>query len=505
MRLSAAILPAITSGGVSVPDPALLTLPEKVLQFGTGILLRGLPDYFVDQANRIGQFNGRIIVVKSTSQGNTQAFDEQDGLFTLCVRGIRGGEKFEENIINAAVSRVLTASTDWEKILECARLPSLQVIVSNTTEVGIKLLDEDISGGPPISFPGKLLAFLLERYRAFDGSDNSGFVIIPTELIPDNGKKLAAIIHELALRNGLPAGFIRWLTRCNHFCNSLVDRIVTGMPDSPTRSQIEKVLGYRDDLLTMCEVYRLWAIEGDAAVERVVSFAGAGSGMIIAPNIDRYRELKLRLLNGPHILSCGIALLAGIPTVKEAMEDASMELYIRSLMQNQIGPYIPYPIEKDAISAFISDVLDRFRNPHILHFWKNITLNYTQKLKTRCVPVLLNYYEKNDRAPDLLVLGFAAYFAFMKPVSRNGNDFSGELHGASYLIQDEVADIFYGLWQRAAAEEIIHEVLQNTSFWGTDLSVLRGFEAAVYIQYNNISTNGMKPTLDSVLSNKISH
>ncbi len=33
---------------------ALFALPEKVLQFGTGVLLRGLPDYFIDKANKQG-------------------------------------------------------------------------------------------------------------------------------------------------------------------------------------------------------------------------------------------------------------------------------------------------------------------------------------------------------------------------------------------------------------------------------------------------------------------
>jgi tagaturonate reductase len=37
---------------------ALRNLPERVLQFGTGVLLRALPDYFIDQANKKGIFNG---------------------------------------------------------------------------------------------------------------------------------------------------------------------------------------------------------------------------------------------------------------------------------------------------------------------------------------------------------------------------------------------------------------------------------------------------------------
>ena len=172
-----------------VPEASIFDLPEKVLQFGTGVLLRGLPDYLIDKANRQGVFNGRIVVVKSTDSGDSAAFDEQDGLYTLCVRGIENNELVEENIICSAISRVLSAKSQWETILACAKKPELQIILSNTTEVGIQLVQDDISDTPPTSFPGKLLAFLYARFKAFGGSQESGLVIVPTELIPDNGTK----------------------------------------------------------------------------------------------------------------------------------------------------------------------------------------------------------------------------------------------------------------------------------------------------------------------------
>src|SRR4030095_1653476 len=199
MQLSKQNLKNITSRpGLIVPDERLFSLPERVLQFGTGVLLRGLPDYFIDKANRQGVFNGRIVVVKSTDSGDSSAFDKQDGLYTLCVRGLENGEKIEENIVNSSISRVLSAKDEWSEILQCAHNPNMQIIISNTTEVGIQLVQDDIHRLPPVSFPGKLLAFLLERYKAFDGSRQSGMVIVPTELILDNGKKLESIVLELA-------------------------------------------------------------------------------------------------------------------------------------------------------------------------------------------------------------------------------------------------------------------------------------------------------------------
>src|SRR6201994_3181267 len=109
MNLSRENLKHITAKSITKPAEAIAHLPEKVLQFGTGVLLRGLPDYFIDKANKQGIFNGRIVVVKSTDTGGADAFADQNGLYTHCVQGIEDGKKIEEKILNASISRVLAA------------------------------------------------------------------------------------------------------------------------------------------------------------------------------------------------------------------------------------------------------------------------------------------------------------------------------------------------------------------------------------------------------------
>ncbi|MBX9735167.1 MAG: altronate oxidoreductase, partial [Chitinophagaceae bacterium] len=61
----------MSSNSVQVPLASSIHLPERIIQFGTGVLLRGLPDYFIHQANKNNIFNGRVVVVKSTSVGQT--------------------------------------------------------------------------------------------------------------------------------------------------------------------------------------------------------------------------------------------------------------------------------------------------------------------------------------------------------------------------------------------------------------------------------------------------
>lgn len=502
MILSRYNLKNINAQDVVTPAESVFDLPEKVLQFGTGVLLRGLPDYFIDKANRQGVFNGRVVVVKSTDSDST-AFDKQDGLYTLCVRGVEAGKKIEETIINSSISRVLSAKDEWSEVLQCAHNPNLQVIISNTTEVGIQLVQDDIHRLPPVSFPGKLLAFLLERYKAFAGSRQSGMVIVPTELIPDNGKKLESIVLELAHLNGLDDTFIQWLENCNYFCSSLVDRIVPGKPDNSIRENLEKQYGYTDDLLTMSEVYRLWAIEGGEHIKSVLTFASVDEGVVIAPDINLFRELKLRMLNGTHTLSCGLAYLAGFGTVKQAMDDAAMQTFISRLMLNEIATGIPYNVEHSVSQSFGHKVLDRFANPNIEHHWINITMQYTSKMKMRNVPVILKYAERIKTVPENIALGFAAYLLFLKPVNKKQDKFYGEWQGKEYLIQDDFAAYFFEKWSKLTPAQLADEVLADTSLWGADLSAIPGFAQAVKDNMAAILEAGVIKTIQKQQAQKV--
>jgi len=481
MNLSKSNVKAIKAPGIVKPDEKIFDLPEKVLQFGTGVLLRGLPDYFIDKANRQGVFNGRVVVVKSTDGGDAAAFDRQDGLYTLCIRGIGDGKRIEENVISSAISRVLSAKEQWQEILQCAHNTEMRVIISNTTEVGIRLVEEDIRQQPPASFPGKLLAFLLERYKACKGSEEGGMVIVPTELIVDNGKKLAAIVQQLAQFNKLDAAFISWLSKSCRWCSSLVDRIVPGKPDAATLQQLQEELGYIDELLSISEVYRLWAIEGDERVQAVLSFAAADAGVVIRPDIEIYRELKLRLLNGTHTLSCGLGYLAGFATVKEAMADPGFSAFVSDLMLKEIAPAIPYTIPAGQSREFGLQVLDRFRNPDLQHQWISITMQYTSKMKMRNIPVLLQHYKQHDGPPPLFALGFAAYLLFMR--------------GGDYKVNDDKAALFAGLWKENAPAELVDKVLSDVSLWDTDLSRLPGLAAAVCKNLDALITEGAQTTL----------
>ncbi len=482
---------------LQVPNAKLFELSERVLQFGTGVLLRGLPDYFFHKANTQGLFNGRVVVVKSTNS-DSSAFDAQDGLYTLCVRGVVNEKIVEENIINASISRVLWAKTDWKRILECAHNPDMKIIISNTTEVGIELVQDDITDDPPVSFPGKLLAFLFERFKAFNGSAASGMVIIPTELISDNGSKLESIVLELAHRNNLNFTFIEWLENNNTFCNSLVDRIVPGKPGVDEYEKIEAALGYTDELVTMSEAFRLWAIEGSEKLKEILSFHAADEGVVITPDITLFKELKLRLLNGTHTFNCGLAFLAGFDITRQAVTHELYGEFSKFLMQKEISAAIPYAIAARVKADYANSVFERFCNPFIDHQWLSITVQYTSKMKMRNTPLLLRHYEFSKKPPMCMATAFAGFLLFLKVTRTQGGKYFGERNGVEYEIKDDSADYFHQTWKSNPADSIASIVMSNTQLWDTDLTLLPGFLKAVEQQLQKIMSQGVLKTIEEL-------
>jgi len=448
--------------GLTKPIQGWDQLPEKVLQFGTGVLLRGLPDYFIDKANQQGIFNGRVVVIKSTDKGGISEFEDQDSLYTLYIKGIENGSEVQKSKMISSISRVLVATQDWEKILNIAVKEELEIVISNTTEVGIVLdKQDDLKARPPRSFPAKLTALLYKRFLHFRGDESKGLVILPTELISDNGSKLKEIIIELSRTHNLGEDFIAWINQANHICNTLVDRIVPGKLSKEDQKREEQKLGYVDDLAILVEPFRLWAIESNSdEVKRILSFAGIDKGMVIVPDIGKLKELKLRLLNGSHTFSCALALLCGFSTVKEAMRNEDFVLYLQHLIQEEIIPAITgEEISEAEAHDFAGDVIDRFSNPFLDHSWKSISFNYTSKLQMRTVALIESYTRKRQAAPQYMALGFAAYLLFMKDVEDESS--------LSYL------------WKEYDSNDLVDITLKNQKLWNKDLSKVSGFAEAV--------------------------
>lgn len=479
-------------------------LPERVLQIGEGNFLRGFLDWMIHELNKQGLFCGRVAAVQPTPRGKVvPKLNRQDGLYTLILRGREQGEAVEQLEVIDALSRGINPYADWGEVLRLAESPAIQFLFSNTTEAGLQFLAEPYHPEQaPQSFPGKLVALLYHRYQHFQGAADKGWIILPCELVEDNGAVLKALCQRMAVHWELPASFAQWLDASCVFCNTLVDRIVTGYPHGEAEQYAER-LGYTDELLTTAEPYHLLVIEGPPQVQQLLPFDRAGLNVHF-DRIADYRELKVKLLNAPHTLMAAACFLGGADTVQEAVEDPQFGPYLLAVMREEIAETLR-GIERERAHRYIEEVLQRFANPYLKHRLLDISLNGVSKFKTRVLPSLLAYRDQTGRLPQGLVLGLAALLAFYRPKRVEADRYLGERNGCAYEIRDHHAVLarMEALWQQAdplpaAAGKLTAAFLSEEAWWGQDLTKIDGLVAEVAERLIAIEQRGIRAALAEI-------
>lgn len=414
-------------------------MKETVLQFGTGNFLRGFADYFINELNEQGLYDGKIVVVSPTNSKSVDKINAQNGKYNLILRGIENGNEISSiNEINS-INRAINPYENFKGFLSLAKNPDLRFIISNTTEAGISFDDTcKITDKPADSFPAKLTQFIYQRYKA----GLNGFVILSCELIDDNGKELEKCVLDYAKLWNLEDKFISWVKSENTFCNTLVDRIVTGYPKDEAELIFDEI-GYRDNLLDTAEPYHLWVIEGD--FEDELPLQKAGFNVIWTNNVAPYKKMKVRILNGSHTSLVFPSLLCNVETVGESLKDEQLNAFLNTCLFDYILPMLD---ETDEIKSFANAVLERFSNPYIRHLWKSISLNSVSKFTARVLPTVNDYIDKKNSMPKPLVFSLACLIEYYK-----ANEVTDGEYAVDYIKNNDIKSI-----------------LANTDLWGQELS-----------------------------------
>lgn len=414
--------------------------PERVIQFGEGGFLRGFVDWILQIMNEKTEFNGNAVVVQPIEKGMCDVLEKQNCVYTHIMRGLRDGKAAVDKKIINVIERTVNPYTDYEAFLSLAKNPDFKVVVSNTTEAGIAYKEGDkLSDEPPVSFPAKVTALLYKRFEL----KLPGFVFLPCELIEKNGDNLKKCIVRYAREWKLGEEFLSWLDSENTFCNTLVDRIVTGYPKGET---IE--LGYEDKMLDTSELFHLWVIEGPKSILEILPFDKTGLNIIITDNLEKYRTRKVRILNGAHTSMIPYAMTEGIETVKDCMENEKMSAFVKKCVFDEIIPTLD--LSEEELVSYANDVFERFNNPYIRHMCASISLNSVSKYKVRVLPSVLEFKKRRGYWPKNLIFALAKLIEFYK----NGTP-------------DDDPEIISYMRERS-----VDEILGNEAFWGTDLSCL---------------------------------
>ena len=468
--------------------------PEKVMQFGEGNFLRAFVDYWFDKSNELAGWNGKCCLIQPIPSGLTQQICQQEGLYTLYLRGSEKGVPVNDKRVISSVSRCLNPyeKNGYEEMMKLAVSDSLEYIVSNTTEAGIAYDPAcQKEEQPPASFPAKLTQVLYRRWQA----GKPGVVILSCELIDNNGKELLKCVDAYCRQWALEDAFSRWLHEENLFCSTLVDRIVTGrIRDEKELRELEKAHGYHDGLIDVGECFGVWIIEGPQWLEEKLPFQKAGLNVHVVPDVTPYKKRKVRILNGAHTGFVPGAYLAGFEIVRDCMEDDTLRGFMNKMIYEEIIPTLP--LDKKDLTEFAEAVADRFNNPFVDHQLLSIALNSTSKWKARNMPSFLDYQEKAGTLPPCLTASLAAYIAFyscqIQELNENGL-ICRRPKGNLYTVSDDrwVLEFYYA-HRNDTPQKLVRAVLGNEKMWDQNLNRIPGLTQQVAAHLEAMNRDGVK-------------
>lgn len=489
---------ALIHGGFKVAHAELQDNPINILQIGDGNFLRGFVDWMVDVCNEKGLFKGSIAMAQPLARGIAEKLNSQDGLYTVLLRGIEGGQSVENRRVVSCVKVGLNPYAEWDRMLALAASTDLRFVVSNTTEAGISDVEEAFTPGQiQQSFPAQMAALLYARYQAFKGDAKKGLVFLPCELIEANGSKLKSVILAHAKRWNLEAGFAAWVEGSNYFLNTLVDRIVPGFPAAEADALYAR-FGYTDSLLVAAEPFHLWVIEGPQHLSEEFPLHKAGLNVVWTDDMQPYRTRKVRILNGAHTASSLASYCAGLDTVKEMIDDAVVSKFLNKVMFDEIVPFVPLPDAER--KSYAASIMERFGNPFIRHELISIALNSVSKWQVRVLPTVKDFVKGNGKAPVGLAFSLAALLNFYRGQFNGDGEFVGTRNGQTYPIKDDpkvlpILDAAWKSFDAANPQAMVKTVLADSRLWGEDISGLADLAEQVAKSLGRIDAIGIQAAM----------
>jgi len=473
--------------------------PIKVLQFGEGNFLRAFVDYMIDIANENGAFDGDIAMVKPIVSGNLDRFTRQESQYTVVLRGIADGRECVVKRQITSVADIVDPYVNYNKYMEYALLDSLRFVVSNTTEAGIVFDESDsFDSCPPKSYPGKLTKMLYERFRHFNGDLNRGLIILPVELIDDNGTQLKGCVERFSDLWKLDPEFLKWLDEGCVFCNTLVDRIVTGYPKDEDES-LWNELGYRDELIVTGEPFALWVIESSKDISNEFPLKKVGLPVIFTDNQKPYKQRKVRILNGAHTSFALASYLSGNDFVLGSMNDPIIYNFMYKTIYDEVIPTLSLP--KTELIAFADSVIERFKNPYIHHSLLSISLNSVSKWKARCMPSFLEYIYIYGKIPMHLTFSISALAAFYTGDEIRECVLIGHRGDGEYkIIDEEIVLKFFAENSNKSASTLMKLFLSDKGFFGQDLTAIPGVLELSAQYLEDIRKLGMRAAIEKNFS-----
>ena len=279
----------------------------------------------------------------------------------------------------------------------------------------------------------------------------------------------------------MPEEFKAWNENCNFYCNTLVDRIVSGYPKTAEDvEKLEKLIGEPDKLVSIGEPFGLWAVEKKGEIDKYVKEGVHNIEVVLTENIKYYKKRKVRVLNGSHTNIVPVGLWCGAVTVYDCMTNEKLSAFLENTLKEEIVPFVSDDIA--ATTVFANSIKERFLNPYLNHLLTSISLNSISKWRARDLPSFKDYYVKHGQIPKYLTIGFSYLMAIYAAIEKKDDKYMVKLPSREIVYLDDKPYLDY-----FANKGSVEEFMKDVNVWGEYLTLYKNFYETVSENLEKIS------------------
>ena len=462
-------------------------LPEWI-HFGAGNIFRGFIGSIAQRLLNAGEMNTGIIAAESFDFDIIDKIYEPYDNLTLNVLMGKSSDLHAEVLAGIAES---VKATDFDRLREIAKAPSLKMISFTITEKGyattdvngnlLTVIESDIKNGTdaPKHTMSIIASMLYARYLSCEAP----IAVVSMDNCSHNGEKLQSgvmcVVNGWLDNGSVDKGFADYMKEKVTFPWSMIDKI-TPRPDDTVKSRLEE-MGVEDmsPVITgkatyiapfvNAEIPEYLVIEDDFPNGRP-PLEKAGVYMTTRETVNKAETMKVTTcLNPLHTALAVFGCLLGYRTIWEEMKDEDLVKLVRAVraegMKVVVNPCIIDP------EKFADEVInDRLPNPYIPDAPQRIATDTSQKIPVRYGETIKAYMRSDKlNASNLaaIPLVIAGWLRYALAVDDEGNAFTPSPDPSLGDVQSALSGVHLG--ETHINSEILKPILSNANLFGVDL------------------------------------
>lgn len=396
----------------------------------------------------------------------------------------------------ASVAESLAAlperASDWQRLQEILRAPSLQIISFTITEKGYKLKDnagtylslvqKDLAEGPksPKSFPAKLVSLLYERYKA----GQLPVTLMSLDNCSKNGLVLKSAVVEIAkawtLNDFVEDGFTDYVQAKLSYPCTMIDKI-TPHPSEKVQKALA-VQGFTDmDFIASSRGSQYapfvnaekteYLVVEDVFVNGRPPLDKAGVIFTDCATVDKVERMKVcTCLNPLHTALAVYGCLLGYKLIADEMQNPLLRKLVEKIGYEEGMRVVTNPGVLDPEKFLAECLTERFPNPAIPDTPQRIACDTSQKMGIRFGETLKAYVEDprlDASSLTYIPLVIAGWCRYLMGIDDNGAEFAVSPDPLLSKLQQGLTGIKLG--ERLDTHKVLQSVLCDISIWKTDL------------------------------------